>query len=188
MPRLSKIVTRTGDTGTTGLGDGSRVNKYDLRIELIGTIDELNAQVGIVLAYVKESVDNAAEIETLLTIQHHLFDLGGELSIPGNIAITADKLAWLDSKTESMNDQLSPLREFVLPGGTKAAAHCHGARTVARRAERQFWQLCGTSTEKEANLIAGQYLNRLSDFLFVMSRYLNLMGGELDILWNNSNK
>lgn len=185
MPRLNQVVTRTGDNGQTGLGDGSRVDKHHPLIELIGTIDELNSQLGIVLAYLKQDGQNAAPIGTMLTIQHQLFDMGGELSIPGSVLVTADKLAWLETQTSDINAALTPLEEFVLPGGTLAAAHCHSARTIARRAERQYWQLLDSGAEHSINETTGKYLNRLSDFLFVMARYINLKGKENDVLWNN---
>ncbi len=174
--RLSKIVTRTGDNGTTGLGDGSRVKKTDRRIEAIGAVDELNSLLGVLIA--REVPD---EIRATLTeIQHDLFDLGGDLSIPGRSSMTEAQIARLDTAVEKFNALLSPLKEFILPGGSETAAICHVTRSVCRRAERDVWRL--GETEKMDAAVA-KYLNRLSDLLFVLARALNVHAGRSDVLW-----
>jgi ATP:cob(I)alamin adenosyltransferase len=174
--RLSRIVTRTGDTGTTGLGDGSRVAKDSPRIEAIGTVDELNSTLGVILA---ETLPGA--VRALLTdIQHDLFDLGGELSIPGHAAITPAHIERLEAAVEQYNAELPMLKEFVLPGGTRASALVHVARTVCRRAERTLVVLAASETPSASSRI---YLNRLSDLLFVLARELNRAGRVPDVLW-----
>ena len=174
--RLSKIVTRTGDAGTTGLGDGSRVAKDAARIGAIGAVDELNSTIGVLLA---EAL--AADVAALLTdVQHDLFDLGGELSIPGHAAVSDAHVDRLEDAVERYNASLAPLKEFVLPGGTRAAALAHVARTVCRRAERALVHLGNTETVSEASR---RYLNRLSDLLFVLARSLNASAGRPDVLW-----
>ena len=174
--RLSRIVTRTGDAGTTGLGDGSRVSKTSARIEAIGTVDELNSTVGVALA---DALPDS--IAALLTdVQHDLFDLGGELSIPGHAAITSAHIDRLEAAVEHYNAQLPPLKEFILPGGTRAAAQMHVARTVCRRAERAVVALAANEDVSQPSRI---YLNRLSDLLFVLARALNRAGGSPDVLW-----
>ncbi|MHB8741562.1 MAG: cob(I)yrinic acid a,c-diamide adenosyltransferase [Sulfuricaulis sp.] len=174
--RLTKIYTRTGDDGTTGLGDGSRVRKTSRLIEALGAVDELNSVVGVLLAQ-----DLSEEIRTVLTdIQHDLFDLGGELSIPGRITVTEKQVIQLETTLDKFNDDLPPLKEFILPGGSEAAALCHLARTVCRRAERCAIHLM----ENDAvNSVATKYLNRLSDLLFVLARALNAHAGRPDVLW-----
>ena len=174
--RLSRIVTRTGDAGTTGLGDGSRVSKNSARIEAIGSVDELNSVIGVVMA---EALPPA--VHALLTdIQHDLFDLGGELSIPGHSAITPSHIERLEAAVEQYNAALPPLKEFILPGGTRGAALVHVARTVCRRAERPLVALAGHDDVSPSSRI---YLIRRSDLLFVLARALNRMGGSPDILW-----
>ena len=174
--RLSRIVTRTGDAGTTGLGDGSRVSKGSARIAAIGTVDELNSNLGVVLA--DELPD---PVRALLTdIQHDLFDLGGELSIPGHTAITPTHIERLEDAVEHYNAALPPLKEFILPGGTRAAALVHVSRTVCRRAERDVVALAASTDVSPSSRI---YLNRLSDLLFVLARALNRAGGSADVLW-----
>jgi cob(I)alamin adenosyltransferase len=174
--RLSRIVTRTGDAGTTGLGDGSRVSKGSARIEAIGAVDELNSSIGVVLA---EPLP--PPFQALLTdVQHDLFDLGGELSIPGHSAITPAHIARLEDAVEHYNAELPPLKEFILPGGTRAAALTHVARTICRRAERAVVALAAHDEVSQSSRI---YLNRLSDLLFVLARALNRTGGSPDILW-----
>lgn len=174
--RLSKIYTRTGDAGTTGLGDGSRVAKDAPRIEAIGDVDELNAAIGLLLS---EPLPEA--VRALLTgIQHDLFDLGGELSVPGGTFLKAGQTARLEEAIDRFNGELSPLKEFILPGGTRAAALAHLARTVCRRAERRVVAL---AHEESVSETARQYLNRLSDFLFVLARWLNKSAGCGDVLW-----
>lgn len=177
--RLTKIYTRTGDDGTTGLGDGSRVPKDDARIEALGTVDELNSCLGVLLA---EPLDE--DLRACLTeIQHDLFDLGGELSIPGYEAIRADQVSALERVLERYNAALEPLKEFILPGGTRSAALCHVARTVCRRAERRLAPL---ASEKPNTSYSLQYLNRLSDLLFVLARVLNRRQGGADVLWQKN--
>lgn len=174
--RLTKITTRTGDQGTTGLGDGSRVAKTDPRIAAIGDVDECNSAIGVLL-----TCELPAEVRAMLvSIQHRLFDLGGELSIPGWSAITETHVAQLETFTQTLNSELPPLKDFILPGGSVAAAHCHLARTIARRAERSVWSLAETQTVNEP---VRRYLNRLSDLLFVMCRALNKHAGVPDVLW-----
>ncbi|KAF3997377.1 cob(I)yrinic acid a,c-diamide adenosyltransferase [Glaciimonas immobilis] len=176
--RLSKIATRTGDNGTTGLGDGSRVDKDNLRIHAIGDVDELNSHVGVLLC---ETLP-APLREDLLTIQHDLFDLGGELCIPGYVMIKESHIARLDALLEKYNADLPPLREFILPGGARTAALAHVCRTVCRRAERSIITLGKTET---VNVPVRHYVNRLSDLLFVLSRVLNRVDGGSDVLWKS---
>lgn len=174
--RLSKITTRTGDKGTTGLGDGSRVDKDNNRIEAIGAVDEVNSFLGLLLANsLPDSIRNM-----LADIQHDLFDLGGSLSIPGNEKITNNQITQLETVLDELNAGLSPLKEFILPGGSAAAAACHLARTVCRRAERRTVSLSKEEPVSENTL---KYLNRLSDLLFVLARQLNKEAGQADILW-----
>lgn len=174
--RLSRIYTRTGDDGTTGLGDGSRVKKTHPRVEAMGTVDELNSVMGLLLTH-----EIPEDVRAPLTdIQHDLFDLGGELSIPGRTAITEAQVRRLETTLDQLNAGLSPLKEFILPGGARASAVCHLARAVCRRAERCVHHL--GETEK-INANAAGYLNRLSDLLFVMARVLNARSGRGDVLW-----
>jgi cob(I)alamin adenosyltransferase len=176
--RLTKIYTRTGDSGSTGLGDGSRVPKDSLRVEAMGAVDELNSCLGVLAA---EPLD--ADIAAQLTeIQHDLFDLGGELSIPGYVAIRADQVQRLETILDAHNDTLPPLKEFILPGGSRAAGVCHLARAVCRRAERRATSLAASETVSPAAL---QYLNRLSDLLFVLARVINRHSGQDDVLWRH---
>src|SRR5665213_251288 len=164
--RLSKIYTRTGDDGTTGLGDGSRVPKEDLRVEAYGTVDETNSAVGGVLAV----AGLPAPITRCLTeVQHDLFDLGGELCIPGHRMITAAYVERLEKELDDFNEPLPPLKDFILPGGGPATAACHIARAVCRRAERRCWSLARTESVAPEAL---KYLDRLSDLLFVLARVL----------------
>ena len=174
--RLSKIYTRTGDKGTTGLGDGSRVDKDSLRVEAYGTVDELNSAVGLVL-----SADLPDDIRACLTrTQHELFDLGGELCMPGTTLIPASYVEGLEQALDGFNDDLPPLKDFILPGGSEAAARCHLARTIARRAERRVISLAHNETVNEATI---RYLNRLSDLLFVIARVLARQAGGSEVLW-----
>ncbi|SAL64594.1 ATP--cobalamin adenosyltransferase [Caballeronia arvi] len=178
--RLSKIATRTGDDGTTGLGDGGRVSKDDARIAAIGDVDELNSCIGVLLCEPMPS-----DIRSALTqIQNDLFDLGGELSIPGHSMIAESHLARLDSWLAEYNATLPPLKEFILPGGSRAAALAHVARTVCRRAERAVVAL-GRSDAAGVNEAPRRYLNRLSDLLFVFARVLNRADGGEDVLWTH---
>ena len=178
--RLSKIYTRTGDEGSTGLGDGSRVPKDSLRVEAYGTIDELNSTIGMVLA-----VPELPEaVRTCLTdVQHDLFDLGGELCIPGNRLVTAAYTQRLETVLDTFNDTLPPLAEFILPGGGPAAAACHLARTVCRRAERLCWSL---AREESVSPDALAYMNRLSDLLFVVARVPARHENGSEIFWRRS--
>lgn len=174
--RLSKIYTRTGDAGTTGLGDGKRVAKNSLRIHALGEVDETNAVVGILL-----TEELPEDVRSLLTdVQHDLFDLGGEVCIPGMSMITGKQVEKLEAELDRLNDPLPPLKDFILPGGTRAAALAHHARTVCRRAERA---LVALAQEEAVNDGPRQYLNRLSDLLFVLGRVLNRAGGRGDVLW-----
>ena len=175
--RLSKIYTRTGDDGTTGLGDGSRVPKTHPRIEAAGTVDEANCALGMVLAV----AGLPQHLQTLLLrLQHELFDLGGELAVPGYRIISDEQVAALESSLDELNDALPPLKEFILPGGGPATAACHLARAIARRAERCVWALAATETVAPQVL---QYLNRLSDLLFVMARVLARHERGAEVLW-----
>lgn len=174
--RLSKIYTRTGDAGTTGLGDGKRVSKNSLRIHSLGEVDELNAVLGLLLAE-----ELPEPIRALLTeVQNDLFDLGGEVCIPGMSMITEKQVTRLEEALDALNEDLPPLKDFILPGGTRAAAQAHHARTVCRRAERM---LVGLAQDEAVNDGPRQYLNRLSDLLFVLGRVLNRAGGREDVLW-----
>lgn len=177
--RLSKIYTRTGDDGTTGLGDGSRVNKDSLRVDAMGDVDELNSVIGLMIT---EGVPYILQ-EQLTQIQHDLFNLGGEICIPGYVILQTERIEDLEEAIDTLNDDLEPLKEFILPGGAKAAAYCHLARTVCRRAERKLIELHRTEKVTEISL---QYLNRLSDLLFVMCRMINKEAGVADVLWKNT--
>ncbi len=174
--RLSKIATRTGDNGSTGLGDGSRTGKDSLRIHALGDVDELNSQLGVLLC---EDLP-AAMHEELMLIQHDLFDLGGELCIPGYSMITEVQVARLDGWLEKYNAELPPLKEFILPGGSRAASVAHVCRTVCRRAERS---VVGLGQTEPVHDHPRHYLNRLSDLLFVLARILNRHAGGTDVLW-----
>lgn len=178
--RLSKIITRTGDEGTTGLGDGSRVAKDSARIEAIGTVDELNSTVGHLRA-LPELPGPVSKL--LLRIQHDLFDLGGELAVPGYSVLTEAHVTALEDAVEEFNANLPPLKEFILPGGSEAAARCHLCRTVARRAERRCWTLANAENTRGIALI---YLNRLSDLLFVLARTLARHEDGAEVLWDRS--
>lgn len=174
--RLSKIYTRTGDAGSTGLGDGSRIGKDAPRIAALGDVDEVNAILGVLLCE-----DLPDEVRTLLTgVQHDLFDLGGELCVPGSAFLKDTQPARLEAAIDRFNADLAPLQEFILPGGTRAAALMHHARTVCRRAERAVVALAHNETVTDA---ARQYLNRLSDLLFVLARWLNKDAERGDVLW-----
>jgi cob(I)alamin adenosyltransferase len=174
--RLSKIYTRTGDAGTTGLGDGSRTAKNSARVAAMGDVDELNSLIGVILCE-----ELPADIRELLTgIQHDLFDLGGEMSIPGAVLLKTTQPARLEAAIDRYNADLGPLKEFILPGGTRPAALTHLARTVCRRAERMTVAL---AAEEKVSDAGRQYLNRLSDLLFVLGRWLNKAAGGGDVLW-----
>jgi cob(I)alamin adenosyltransferase len=223
-PRLSKIVTRTGDDGTTGLGDGTRVPKDSARIEAIGVLDELNSAVGVLLSQaMPHAVDSIAPTrDWLIDIQQRLFDLGGELAVPGLALLGDETVTTLEHRIEQLNAQLPPLREFVLPGGSPAGAACHLARAICRRAERRCWALVHASgaaksaapkspapksaapksrTARIANrkgsaaaasaAVSGsalRYLNRLSDFLFVLARLYARAAGSSEPLWQHERR
>jgi cob(I)alamin adenosyltransferase len=174
--RLSKIYTRTGDKGTTGLGDGTRVDKDSFRVEAYGTVDELNSAVGWLLA--ADLPDPVRECLTL--VQHELFDLGGELCVPGTLLIPESYVTRLEQELDAFNEDLPPLQDFILPGGSESAARCHMARAIARRAERRVCSLARQETVNEATV---RYLNRLSDLLFVISRVLARRDGGAEVLW-----
>jgi cob(I)alamin adenosyltransferase len=176
--RLTQIATRTGDNGSTGLGDNTRVSKDSLRVHAMGDVDELNSNIGVLLCE-----DMASEVRALLVeVQHQLFNLGGELSIPGFELLKPEAVATLDTALEKYNASLPRLQEFILPAGTRAAALAHVCRTVARRAERAVVSLDHAETLKDT---PRQYLNRLSDLLFVLARVLNRMNGGDDVYWKS---
>jgi cob(I)alamin adenosyltransferase len=179
--RLSKIATRTGDDGTTGLGDGSRTAKDSARVQALGDVDELNSYIGLLLC---EAMPDALR-EELVTIQHDLFDLGGELCIPGYQMIQDTHVARLDGLLEKYNADLPVLKEFILPAGSRAASLAHVCRTVCRRAERSIVALSHGET---INAQPRQYVNRLSDLMFVLARVLNRHGGGGDVLWQHERK
>lgn len=176
--RLSKIYTRTGDDGTTGLGDGSRTAKDSARVEAYGTVDEANSTIGMVLA-----VDSVpADVRRCLTeVQHDLFELGGELCIPGHSAVTEAFIGRLETDLDAFNHDLPSLEEFILPGGGQAAATCHLARTIVRRAERRTYTLANIEDVRPEVV---KYLNRLSDLLFVVARVLARAESGQEVLWN----
>ena len=182
--RLTKICTHTGDNGTTGLGDGSRTGKDDPRIEAIGSIDELNSLLGLLLSH-----GLPADLqERLSRVQHCLFDLGGELCLPDQpdrAVLGAEQAAELETALDELNAALPPLKEFILPGGSSDAALCHLARTVCRRAERRLVSLDRTGPVNPAAIM---YLNRLSDLLFVMARHLNRLAGRQDVYWRHERR
>ena len=176
--RLTQIATRTGDDGSTGLGDNTRVSKDSLRVHAMGDVDELNSQIGVLLC--EEMPADVREL--LVEVQHQLFNLGGELSIPGFELLKPEAVAQLDAALEKYNATLPRLQEFILPAGSRAASLAHVCRTVARRAERAVVALDQAETLKES---PRQYLNRLSDLLFVLSRVLNRMNGGDDVYWKS---
>jgi cob(I)alamin adenosyltransferase len=186
MVKLNKIYTRTGDDGTTGLGTGERRKKYDLRIAAYGTTDEVNAAIGVARLY---TADDTALDAALSRIQNDLFDVGADLCTPGQgkgpggarLTVTANQVTWLESEIDRLNAELSPLRSFVLPGGSAAAAYLHLARTICRRAERLIAELKDEPGESATDEVL-KYVNRLSDYLFVASRYANGKGAR-DVLW-----
>ena len=188
--RLSKIYTRTGDDGTTGLGDGQRVPKNHERVEAYGDVDELNSAIGVLLA-----VSGLPKVvfDCLTEIQHELFDLGGELCIPGSRVITAAQIVRLEQELDAFNEPLPPLKDFILPGGGPMAAACHLARTVARRAERRVWSLAqleesAATSNATINSEALRYLNRLSDLLFVIARVLVRHERGSEVLWRHDRR
>jgi len=177
--RLSRIYTRTGDGGTTGLGDGSRTDKDGARVTAFGTVDELNAAIGMMAVH--PMPQPIADI--LFEIQHNLFDLGGELCVPGYEAVTASQVEWVEAKLDEYNSDLPPLKDFILPGGGPAAAACHYARTVCRRAERCVHTLQRAEAVNPHGLA---YLNRLSDLLFVLGRVLARHEGGAEVVWQRN--
>lgn len=177
--RLSKIYTRTGDAGSTGLGDGTRADKGSARICTIGDVDELNSLLGVLLC--EELPPDVGEL--LTAVQHSLFDLGGELSIPGSQLLAATGPEILEAAIDKYNADLAPLKEFILPGGSRAAALTHLARTVSRRAERSLVTL---GAQEAVSDVARKYVNRLSDLLFVLARHLNHSAGCGDVLWRRA--
>jgi cob(I)alamin adenosyltransferase len=174
--RLTKIYTRTGDDGTTGLADGSRLSKDAARIDAMGDIDELNSAIGLLSS--EELPERLRQL--LSSLQHDLFDIGGELSLPGHTLISDTHVARLERELDELNSSIPPLKDFILPGGTRAAATAHVARTICRRAERKLVSL---SQEEVVPPLLLQYLNRLSDLLFVCARVLNREAGGQDVLW-----
>ncbi len=180
--RLSKIYTRTGDDGSTGLGDGHRVGKDSLRVAAYGTVDEANSCIGVVLAQSAVPDDVRA---CLTRVQHQLFDLGGELCIPGMELVFDADVDALEGNLDNFNDPLPPLKDFILPGGSLAAAHCHVARTVVRRAERETIALSRAEYVRPQVI---RYLNRLSDLLFVVARVLSRVEGGSEVLWQRQNR
>lgn len=175
--RLSKIYTKTGDDGSTGLADGSRIAKNAQRVDAMGSADELNCQIGLLI----ECLNDDDEIVPLLKrIQHHLFDLGGEFAIPGSRVIGDEHIEWLEQTLDKHNESLPPLKNFILPGGSPAAANCHMARAICRRTERVVVAL---GHEDSINTAARHYLNRLSDLLFVLARCLARREGAREVLW-----
>lgn len=186
MVKLNRIYTKTGDKGQTGLGDGRRVAKASLRVGVMGTVDEANGVIGVARIEAVKLADPEAAA-SLLRIQNDLFDLGADFCLPGpdpegeaRLRIQPSQVARLEREIDRMNADLAPLTSFILPGGAQAAAHLHLARTVVRRAEREGWAL---AAEEDVNPAALQYLNRLSDHLFVMARWINAATGAGDVLW-----
>lgn len=179
--RLSKIYTKTGDDGTTGLGDGTRVAKDSVRVAAYGTVDEANSAIGMVLASNIPQDINAL----LTTVQHQLFDLGGELCIPGHAAIFDADIEALEQALDRHNAPLPPLKDFILPGGGEAAARCHLARTIVRRAERETVTLARHDAVRPEAI---RYLNRLSDLLFVLARVLARTSGHGEVLWKHDRR
>ena len=179
--RLSKIYTKTGDDGTTGLGDGTRVAKDSARVNAYGTVDEANSSIGLLLA--GELPQDIREL--LTTVQHQLFDLGGELCIPGHAAIDDADIERLEQQLDRYNEPLPPLKDFILPGGGEAAARCHVARTVVRRAERETVTLSHHGAVRPQAI---RYLNRLSDLLFVLARVLARDSGHGEVLWHHERR
>ena len=181
--RVSKVYTRTGDDGSTGLGDGSRTPKDSARVEAYGTVDELNSALGVLLAC--EGVPSDVR-DTLVRIQHALFDLGGELCIPGMATISDADVTGLEHTLDAYNANLPPLKEFILPGGGMAAAQCHIARTTCRRAERRTVTLARDDESVRPQVV--HYLNRLSDLLFVLCRVLARADGKSEVLWQHEKR
>lgn len=180
--RLSRIYTRTGDDGTTGLASGERVAKTDPRIEACGAVDETSCAIGIVLAEA-ELCDTVRKC--LTGVQHDLFEVGAELVFPDYAGVNDESVARLEQDLDQLNAALPPLKEFILPGGNRAASACHVARAVCRRAERRLWELAASSP---LNPLLPRYLNRLSDLLFVIARVIARSDGGQEVLWNHSRR
>jgi len=178
--RLSKIYTRQGDAGDTGLGDGERVRKSDTRVAAMGDVDELNAQIGLLVSLLTPESPHAG---VLRDVQHRLFDLGGELSLPGESLIKSESVNSLEAHIDHLNEALPPLENFILPGGDEVTSQTHIARTVCRRAERTMVSL---AENEDMNAKGLKYVNRLSDYLFVLARTLAAEGGVGEILWRHS--
>ena len=176
--RLTKIYTRTGDSGEKVIGHGSRIAKTASTVEAMGNADELNIMLGILA---DESLPETIS-DCLINVQHTLFDIGGELSIPGHTLVKSDRVVYLEQTLDRLNKDLTPLKDFILPGGTRSAAYCHLARSVCRRLERSLFAVGG---QQSVSTITQQYVNRLSDLLFVIARTLNQEAGEPDVLWNH---
>ena len=174
--RLSKLYTRTGDDGTSGLSGGERIAKNHARMNAMGAVDELNSVVGLLIS----KLDDQELIDALTAIQHDLFNIGGEISMPGHSFIKAEKIIGLEQLIDHFNEAVEPLKDFILPGGSETAAVCHMARATARRAERELITL---HDDDSVNETTRQYINRLSDLLFVMARIINLRLGQSDVLW-----
>jgi cob(I)alamin adenosyltransferase len=177
--RLSKIYTRTGDKGSTGMADGRRVDKDDMQVHVIGDVDELNSIMGMLIC----KTEDTGMAELFFTIQHDLFNLGGQISMPEMNLLTAERTLWLEQKLDKMNKDLPALKEFILPGGTEAAAICHLARSVSRRVERSMVSLAKKMPVSSA---LQTYINRLSDFLFVAARVLSRQQGGEEMYWNSA--
>ena len=174
--RLSKLYTRTGDDGTSGLSGGERVTKNHPRMTAMGSVDELNSVIGLLIC----KLDNTELKKMFTEIQHDLFNIGGEISMPGHSFINADKISGLEKRIDDFNENVEPLKEFILPGGSEAASVCHMARSITRRAERDVIELHQLDPVPE---VTRQYLNRLSDLLFVAARIINKELGQKDVLW-----
>ena len=178
--RLSKLYTRTGDDGTSGLSDGARIPKNHARMHAMGSVDELNSVIGLMICKLSEGDENKQLEQFFTAVQHDLFNIGGEISMPGHAFINQEKVDGLEAKIDSFNELVSPLKDFILPGGTEAASICHIARATARRAERDLVSL---HQEDAVSETTRRYLNRLSDLLFVTARIINKSAGEQDVLW-----
>ncbi|VAW57960.1 ATP:Cob(I)alamin adenosyltransferase [hydrothermal vent metagenome] len=180
--RLSKIYTRTGDNGTTGLAGGLRVSKDSLRMQSIGDIDELNSMLGVVVNKCPSEELSARLRENIVSIQHDLFNLGGQLAMPDYEVLNQQRTDWLEESLDQMNEKLTPLKEFILPGGAESACFCNMARTICRRAERS---LVALNKEAPVSAYMLSYINRLSDWLFIASRILNKVEGEAEVYWQS---
>jgi len=188
--RLSKIYTRTGDKGTTGLAGGLRVPKDGFRMHAMGDVDELNSMLGVVVNrcqhsenFGDDSAGDSSELkENIISIQHDLFNLGGQLAMPDYEVLNQQRIDWLEDTLDQMNEQLTPLKEFILPGGAESACFCNMARTICRRAERS---LVALNKEEPVSVHMLSYINRLSDWLFIASRILNKIEGEAEVYWQS---